>query len=165
MNLKTTLMAAALAAAGLTLATAQAATDTANMPVKITIQAACDIHTVGPTTLDFGTQGVLSAAVAGTSTLTVTCTSGAAYSMTLDGGHTANVAARTMINGANAVGYQLYSDLAHANVWGLVGNNAGQTGGTGNGSAQTYTVYGNVPAQTTPPAGVYNDTILVTVTY
>ena len=37
--------------------------------------------------------------------------------------------------------------------------------GTGNGSGQSYTVYGRIPAQTTPAPGNYADTITVTVTY
>jgi spore coat protein U-like protein len=37
--------------------------------------------------------------------------------------------------------------------------------GTGNGSGQVYTVYGQISAQTTPAPGTYNDTITVTITY
>jgi len=36
---------------------------------------------------------------------------------------------------------------------------------TGNGASQSYTVYGRVPAQTTPAPGTYTDTVTVTVTY
>jgi spore coat protein U-like protein len=49
--------------------------------------------------------------------------------------------------------------------------NWGQTIGTdtvaatGNGAAQPFTVFGQVPAQTTPSPGLYTDTITVTVTY
>jgi len=49
-------------------------------------------------------------------------------------------------------------------VWGnTVGTNT--VAGTGTGNSQSLTVYGNVPAQATPPAATYNDTITVTVTY
>ena len=37
--------------------------------------------------------------------------------------------------------------------------------GTGNGNAQTLTVYGHIAAQTTPAPGAYADTVNVTVTF
>jgi spore coat protein U-like protein len=37
--------------------------------------------------------------------------------------------------------------------------------GTGSRLAQNLTVYGRVPAQTTPPDGSYSDTVVLTVTY
>jgi spore coat protein U-like protein len=37
--------------------------------------------------------------------------------------------------------------------------------GTGNGAGQTITIFGRVPAQTTPAPGTYTDTVTVTVTY
>ena len=143
-----------------------AATVSNTMPVKITIQNACNISTTAPTTLDFGTAGPLVANVDQTATITVTCTTGAGYNVGLDGGGAgaANINARRMINGTNQVGYQLYSDSARTTVWGTtIGTNT--VAGTGNGAAQTLSVYGRVPPQTTPPAAVYNDTVNVTVTY
>ena len=98
------------------------------------------------------------------STITVTCTTGAAYNVGLDGGGSGNINARRMINGTNNVGYQLYSNSARTNVWGnTVGTDT--VAGSGNGTSQTLTVYGRVPPQTTPVAAVYNDTVNVTVTY
>jgi spore coat protein U-like protein len=62
------------------------------------------------------------------------------------------------------VTYSLYSDSGRATVWGnTVGTNT--VAGTGNGASQSYTVYGRAPAQTTPAAGTYTDTVTVTVTY
>lgn len=46
------------------------------------------------------------------------------------------------------------------------GNTAGtMVGGTGNGSAQTLTVYGEVPAGQAVTPGAYVDTITATITY
>lgn len=141
-----------------------AATVTNTMPVKITIQNACNISTTAPTTLDFSTQGPLVANVDQTATISVTCTTGAAYNVGLDGGGGGNINARRMINGASTVGYQLYSNNARTTVWGVtIGTDT--VSGAGNGTAQTLTVYGRVPPQTTPVANVYNDTVNVTVTY
>ena len=166
MNIKPTLFAAALVAAGLSVSTAPstAGTVTATMPVTITIQNACDVSSVAPTTMDFGTQGPLTSAVNQTSTISVTCTSGAAYNIGLDGGSSGNINGRTMVNGSNSVAYQLYSDANHTTVWGnTIGTDT--VASTGTGSSQAFTVYGQVPAQATPPAGTYNDTVNVTVTY
>lgn len=167
MQLKTALLAAAVAAAGFTaqsLDTAQAASVSANMTVKIAIQNACDVSTVAPTTLDFGTQGPLTANVDNSSTVTVTCTSGATYNVGLDGGGAGNVNARVMTNGTDTIGYQLYSDSGRTTVWGTtIGTDT--VAATGNGNAQSYPVYGRVPPQTTPPAGNYQDTVAVVVTY
>jgi spore coat protein U-like protein len=152
-----------LAALGLAIGSAHAQV-TNTMPVQITIQNACNVNTVAPTTLDFGTQGPLIANVDQSATITVTCTTGAAYNVALDGGGATNINARRMINGGNTVSYQLYRDASRTLVWGTtIGTNT--LAGTGNGLAQALPVYGRVPAQATPPAAVYNDSVTVTVSY
>lgn len=165
MNLKSTLLAASLVTAGIATAPAAlAATAPATMAVNITIQNACNVSSVAPTAMAFGTLGPLAAAVNQTSTITVTCTKSAPYNIGLDGGTSGSVSARTMVNGANSVGYQLYSDTGRTVVWGnTIGTNTVASSGTG--SAQAFTVYGQVPAQATPPAATYTDTVNVTVTY
>ena len=163
MNLKPLLLTAALVAAGLTVAPANAATVTGNMPVQIIIQNACEI-TVAPTPMNFGTHGVLSANIDSSSVLTVTCTTGANYNIGLNGGASGNINARTMTNGTDFVGYQLYTDAGRTDVWGnTVGTDTEAKVGTG--TVQQFAVYGRVPPQTTPPADTYTDTVLVTVTY
>ena len=122
--------------------------------------------TVSAGMLNFGNVGLLTAALPGTSTVSVQCASGTPYNVGLDGGQNSggNINARRMLLGANTVGYQLYRNPGRTLVWGnTVGTNT--VAGTGNGSTQNLTVYGQVPAQATPPAGTYNDTITVTVTY
>ena len=165
MNLKPLLLTAAFAAAGLTVSTAHAQSVTANMPVKIEILNACEISTA-PTELDFGIHGVLSANIDQFSNISVTCTTGANYNIGLNGGLQlpADTSDRKMSNGTNTVDYQLYQTAARSTVWGnLIGTDTVTSIGTG--IEQNFSVYGRVPPQTTPPAGVYNDTVLVTVTY
>jgi len=49
-------------------------------------------------------------------------------------------------------------------VWGnTIGTNT--VASTGTGAAQSFTVYGRIPSQTTPAPATYTDTITVTVTY
>jgi spore coat protein U-like protein len=141
-----------------------AATATTTMTVQMTITATCTINSAS--TLNFGTQGVLSTNVDQTSTIQVTCTNTTPYNVGLDAGTGtgATVAARKMTSGANTVNYTLYSNSGRTTVWGnTVGTDT--VAATGNGSAQSYTVYGRVPTQAAPAPGTYTDTITVTVTY
>ncbi len=131
--------------------------------VSATVATQCNISA---TTLNFGNVGLLSATTPGTSTVSVQCSNGSAYNVGLNAGLNGggNINTRKMVLGANFVSYQLYSNSGRTTVWGnTIGTNT--VTGTGIGSVQNITVYGSVPAQTTPSAGVYTDTIVVTVTY
>jgi spore coat protein U-like protein len=143
----------------------QAATTTSTFTVSITLVATCTINSAS--TLNFGNSvGILSAALPGTSTLSVTCSNTTPYNIGFDAGTAtgATVTTRKMTSGANTVSYGLYSDSGHTTNWGnTVGTDT--VAGTGNGAAQSYTVFGQVPIQTTPAPGTYTDTITVTVTY
>lgn len=123
--------------------------------------------TVAASPLDFGTNpGLLNTTVTADTSLSVQCSNGTAYNVGLDAGQNGggNINARKMILGAHSVQYQLYRDSARTQVWGnTIGLNT--VAATGNGNTQNLTVYGNVLPQTTPPAGTYTDTVIVTVTY
>jgi len=120
--------------------------------------------TIDATDLDFGVKGVLSAPITGQSSLGVTCTQGASWSVTLDGGSTGNAAARRMASAAgDSVAYNLYRDAARTLMWGAT--SAQQATGTGTGTAQILPVYGSVPAQSTPRPGVYSDRVVATIRY
>ena len=141
-----------------------AATATSTFTVQVTIASSCTINSAS--TLNFGSQGVLTAAVNQTSTLQVQCTNTTPYNIGLDAGTGtgATVAVRKLTSGANTINYSLYQDSGHATVWGnTVGTNT--VAATGNGASQSYTVYGQISAQTTPAPATYTDTITVTVTY
>jgi spore coat protein U-like protein len=141
-----------------------AATATSTFTVQMTVTSSCVINSAS--TLNFGNSGVLVANVDNTSTLQVQCTNTTPYSIGLDAGtgSGATVAVRRMTNGGNTINYSLYTTAARTIVWGnTVGTDT--VAGTGNGTAQSYTVYGRVPAQATPAAATYTDTITVTVTY
>jgi spore coat protein U-like protein len=65
--------------------------------------------------------------------------------------------------GGATLKYSLYSNSGHTTNW---GNSSGTwVGGTGNGSAQTLTVYGQIPANQQSVSGNYTDTIIATVNY
>ena len=128
-----------------------------------TVAANCN---VSATNMNFGSVGLLSSGVNSTSIVTVRCTNTSPFNVGLSqgSGTGATVAARIMESGANTVIYSLYSNSGRTTVWGdTIGTDTVSQTGTGND--QPLTVYGRVPAQSTPAAGTYNDTIVITVTY
>ncbi|MDK9697151.1 MAG: spore coat U domain-containing protein [Siculibacillus sp.] len=141
-----------------------AATATGTLGVTLTIAATC---TVTGGTMAFGTQGVLTSAINQTATISVVCTNSTNYTVGLDQGtFGSSVTARKMhstTTGAD-VDYSLYSDGGRTTNW---GNTSGSwVSGTGTGTSQSLTIYGQIPAQTTPaPAADYTDSVTITVTY
>lgn len=142
-------------------------TGTATFNVTLTLQANC---VIAANPLAFGTAGVLTTAINQQTTLSVTCTNTTPYNVGLDGGNVtgSTVTSRLMAgtatgNTGTTVGFQLYQDSGHTTVWGNTqGTNT--VAGTGSGSAQTLTVYGQVPAQSvTPKPDTYQTTVTATV--
>ncbi|WP_229223414.1 spore coat U domain-containing protein [Duganella sp. sic0402] len=137
---------------------------TQNFDVTLKIIADC-IISANP--LDFGqSQGVLNANVSVNSTVSVTCTNTTPYNIGLNAGNVAGstTAARLMVGtGANTstVGFNLYQ-TAGATNWGNA-QGTDTKSGTGTGAAQIHTVYGVVPAQTTPQPDTYKSTVTATV--
>ncbi|MDB5833392.1 MAG: hypothetical protein JWR14_3222 [Caballeronia sp.] len=122
---------------------------------------------ISATNLNFGATGLLSHALSATASITAQCTNGDAYRIALNGGTTANVAARQMARsgGGGAVNYQLYVDAGLTTTWGDGTAGTTQATGTGTGNSQVLTVYGTVPVQTTPAPGTYTDTITATISF
>jgi spore coat protein U-like protein len=156
------LIGATLALAGLTSAPALASTATTTFNVTATVQATCIISA---SNLGFGNYS--GSAIATTTSLSVTCTNGTSYNVGLNAGTAsgATVTTRAMTGpGGATLGYGLYQDSGHSTNWGnTVGTDT--KSGTGNGSAQTLTVYGNLSGNQYPTPGSYSDTITATITY
>jgi spore coat protein U-like protein len=143
---------------------AGASTATGSFNVQVAITSTCVVN--GATAMNFGSQGVLSANVNQTSTVTVSCTNTTPYNIGLDKGlNGSSVTTRQMKSAGGAlVNYSLFSDAGRTANWGnTVGTDT--VTATGNGSAQAFIVYGQIPAQLTPAPAAYTDTITVTVTY
>lgn len=140
---------------------AHASTATANIAVSATVAKDCSATA---TPLAFGSYSG-TAITNTTATIGVTCTNSTTYTVSLSTG-AGTYATRTMTNGAATLNYQLYTTAGDTTIFG--DNNSDSTsndGGTGNGTSQSYTVYGVVPASQFPTPGSYNDSITVTVTY
>ncbi|EMC2780442.1 spore coat U domain-containing protein [Pseudomonas aeruginosa] len=148
---------------------------TATIVLSATLLPACEAGSVGSGgaitfgTLDFGQYASLNNAISATSqqgagSIRVKCVSGQTYAITLDGGLYGSVATRRMANIANTaltLTYNLYSDRPGGIVW----DNTTGVAATGNGNDQWYPIYDLVPAQTTPVAGTYRDTVNVTISW
>lgn len=140
---------------------AGAATSTATMSVTATVQATC---TIAASTLAFGTYTGVQ--LDGSSTLTVNCTNTTPYTVSLNAGtgSGATVATRKMTASTTTLNYSLYQDSGRSSVWGqTIGTDT--AAGTGNGSAQSLTVYGRIPGSQLPTPGAYSDSITATITY
>jgi len=154
------------------LASAKADSKQATLDVSANVVTACEagsgMSESGETdfgTLDFGTQYFLSKGIEvvgqpNGGAIRVKCANGISFTVLLDGGQSGNTASRYLINEqGNKVSYNLYTDSSHSTVWDDI------TGLTvaGNGQEMWLAVYGVIPAQPTPSAGIYTDTIKVTI--
>ncbi len=101
-----------------------------------------------------------------TGTVSVTCTSGTAYHVGLNAGLAtgATITNRSMTGPASALlGYKLFSDSGRTANWGNT-SGTGYVSGTGTGSAQTLTIYAQIPASEFVAPGSYTDTVTINVT-
>jgi spore coat protein U-like protein len=116
------------------------------------------------------TQDALGAGV-----VTVTCSTllggpaSAAYSIAMTAG-AGSYAARTLLSGSNKLVYNIYTDPGLVAIWGdgsggsMVVSDSVQASALG--VSKTYTAYGRVfAAQSNAAAGLYSDTVIVTISY
>jgi spore coat protein U-like protein len=152
-----------LVAAGLMLASGAYAQgpspQTANMQVQATVVARCS---VSAGMLDFGNYDTFSAPnIDAQTNLSLTCTRGAATTITLGNGlHYATQ--RNLLGPSAAVlPYFLYSDTGRTTAWPALG----VAYSAPDRAAHNVAVYGRVTGGLDVPVGVYNDTVVVTVTF
>jgi spore coat protein U-like protein len=130
--------------------------------------------TVSITAVDFGSYGG-TVGVAANGDVTVNCTFGIPYNITMDAGlhfGGGGVQARWVSDGAgNYIDYGLYKESAFNFLWGdsdfaNTNPNGSSLADTGSGADQPHTVYGwlSSPSPGTP-AGAFSDTVNVTVHY
>jgi len=147
--------------------------------VRINLQASCTID--GTTDMDFGdaTEAeVIAGTVAeATSTVDVTCSNGAAYTVGMDNGANfgSGTAGQRAMKSANSsfISYNLYQSTGTSTPWGDIGS-GDELSDTGDGTSKTLTIFGTVPAQTptidpadniTSGGVALTDTVTVTVDF
>jgi spore coat protein U-like protein len=138
---------------------------TTTFGVSATVQSSCS---VSAGTLAFGNYTAATGTPNDTSsTISVTCTSGLSYTVALDGGTTTStVNARAMSDGnSHTLTYALYTTSGRTTLFGDGTSSTQTVGGTGNGLAQSVTVYGRIPVAQYVTAASYTDTVGVTVSY
>lgn len=114
--------------------------------------------------LPFGTYA--NAQLDASTSITVNCSSTAAYSVALDSGLNDDGSSRRMAGpGGKYLSYQLYSNSGRTSLWGDGVSYGNTVAGVGTGSNQTLTVYGRVPASQLVTPGSYSDTVVVTLIY
>ena len=153
----------AMSVIGVSVANAGTASDT--FQVTATVIASCGIVA---NDLAFGNYDPVSATPTdATTTLDVTCTNGAAYNITLDGGANNNASNRRMKNvqsNTPILNYSLAKDTPGGVNWG--DTSATGLAGVGTGSVQNITVHGRIAAQQgSVIAGAHVDTITATVSF
>ncbi|WP_349810600.1 spore coat U domain-containing protein [Xanthomonas dyei] len=129
------------------------------------VPARCNTYVT--TDLDFGSiAGSIDTQIDRSSTISLACTNRTAWNIGLDVGVNASGSTRRMrhASSANFITYELYKDPGRSSRWGTT-IGVDTLAGTGNGVAQTVTVYGRAPAPQLPIAGAYNDTVTVSITY
>ena len=157
-------LAAVLAATlPFTTGVAQAGAKSATFDVTMRVIADC---TIGATGIDFGTTGVMSGAINGSSNINVTCTNTTPYNVGLDQGTgTGSSGTTRYLAGASGNADTVELKLYRQSGSGLWGNTQGTDtlGGTGNGTQQVLTVYGEIPKQKAVTPDIYKSTITATI--
>ena len=152
----------------LDLGCAEIAFPSSSFPFRATARATNDCI-ITASDMHFTTTGLLKNRLDASTNLNVRCTNGNPYRISLSAGGSGNLLARRMqLSGGpsgTSVAYQLYTTSARTTVWGDGTAGTGTATGTGTGQMQAVTVYGSVPAQSTPPPGTYRDTIIVTIAF
>lgn len=115
----------------------------------------------------FGTYDVFdSAPVLSTGAIVYECSDTAptdTVRIDLDGGSANRVAARTMSSGAFQLASDLYLDAANRTIWGDGTGGSSTYGPVTPGDGATVYIYGRIPARQDVGAGVYTDTVNVTL--
>lgn len=155
--------AAALLLAVMAAASVQAAgSANASFSVTATVVDACS---VSASDLTFGTYdpGAVADKTA-SSTISVRCSLGTPYSISLNNGSNPSGATRRMASGGNHLNYEMYRDAGASLVFGTVANLLG-VAGVGTGVTAPTVLYGVIPKSQNVATGSYADQVTVTVDY
>ncbi len=142
---------------------ARAQTASSTMAVSATVSKVC---TVSAGALAFGPYDPNGSQVTQSATITLQCTRGVAYTVSLDAGKNSSGGTRRMTDGVAFLNYDIYTASDHQTVW----NNTNTKSGTAAGKDPfTLTAYGLIPAGQDVPFSAtpdsYKDTVTVTVAF
>lgn len=136
-----------------------------SVSASATVVNGCELINVDP--MNFGNKShadgsqLQGNAVSG---ITLRCPTNTTYTVAIDMGQNRSGSTRRMCNSNNeCVSYGLYQDYSFSVPWDDSANTLTETSTTG--QEQAIPVYGQVPPQTWPTAGEYEDTVVVTLSY
>ncbi len=160
-----TMKLAAIAAFALAASPALAATATGTLTVTASVKQQC---TISNAALAFGAYDPVTAnaatALTANTNFSVACTKGSS-GVTIGLSGTAGTRKMTSAVGGNLT-YELYSDLAMANVWDSLGANAVALAAPGSKAAVNVPVYGKVAAGQDPGvAADFSDSVIATINF
>ena len=166
------LSVAALMGTLLTPALSLAAVRSQNMPVQAQVNVNCNFTSTPTMSFPNYDPADLNALpanpLAGSIGVNVRCTRGAIVTIGIDtGANAANApggSTRAMNFGTNYLGYDFYHEGTFTTLWTNGGGGLYSHTALNNTSA-TVTIHGRVPGGQDVPAGLYQDTVVVTVTY
>src|SRR5690606_2338105 len=123
--------------------------------------------------LDFGSAPLAGSFSPVTRTIQIRCSAGAAYTVGLDNGSHAQGNVRRMHSGGNYLAYEIYQSATSPDRWGMLDAERRSSADADNnaGIYDSFTTQGFSyraevdPAQATPPAGNYSDTIRLDVEF
>jgi spore coat protein U-like protein len=151
----------ALAGAALASGSAQAVTIPSNLSVTATISGSCTFTT--PNAVAFGSRSSTATQFDLASVNVVAnCSTGIPYTIGMNRGL---LASRQMSDGGTGLlGYEIYTDAGRTTPFTAIGGGS-TVAGTGSGANQNVPIYPSILSQTTPVAGSYTDTVVVTLQY
>lgn len=138
--------------------------------VSASVVKSCTVGAGVSSNINLGTVPSTATNIAGTNTISVSCTSTTPYYIGLTPSNASTTGAGTMSGtGGNTdkVPYQLYSNAGLSTPWGNTGTYATPSNGvsgSGTGSAQSIPVYAKAPSADYTPDS-YSDTVTVNVNY
>lgn len=145
-----------------------AASQTSTLDVSVNVVEVCSMSVTGITFPDYDGNAVFA-----DGNLTVTCGNNIVYQAAADAGlhYDGGTLRRNVSNGSDLLQYTLWKDSLFSEEWGDYGY--GDTyplgfviGGVGSGAPQSHTIYGALGGLgLIGPAGVYSDTVVVTLNY
>ncbi|WP_175789436.1 Csu type fimbrial protein [Burkholderia cenocepacia] len=144
---------------------AVAGTATATFQATATLSSSC---VVSATNVNFGTiTPEATGTTTATGTITATCSNNVPYNLAISAG-SGTTASRTMLgagsDNTDKLAYNLYTSSSLTTVWGeTVGTDT--VGLTGNGQAQSSTVYGSLSNNQYLKPDTYTDNLTVTLSY
>lgn len=137
-----------------------------SMPVSATVLENC---TVLSTNMAFGPITEVGAGnVDATATISLTCTANAGYDVQLNDGENALAGQRRLTNNAgdHFLNYDIFQNAGYTDRWGDERGVDTVSGTADILGTETLTAYGRIPAGVAKvPAGLYTDTITVTVNF